>query len=384
MVEDFPGYTDVRALLPLWISLSRGSLRRLCEDLTASAEDRFQAELGSPVDSWVLDNLEGEDRALARLIWEGSRRSVDPRNLSGFWQLIDGHRLLREDPGGHLRLGSTGRCFLENPGGRAEQEIDEREGLHRLLLLLGERTPLARGVLFDSWREFAVRRNRLPAGSSLRLAFLSRLKNLLARGLVERTRSDYRLTPVGYEHLTRSAATLQDVCQSHLALDLQKFLQEQRESILSTLRESLRQMSICRQALLLQDLFEEMGYEDLRPLDPIHEQRLELLGRIQDGISPLSVLIRFHSQTHPLGPDQILETRRSMDHWSAHRGCLVTTGSFTSEALALSLKEGQKPVSLVHGDHLVELLVQFGLGVQKRFVEVWELDLDGLNSDRAQ
>ena len=59
---------------------------------------------------------------------------------------------------------------------------------------------------------------------------------------------------------------------------------------------------------------------------------------------------------------------------------VITTGDFTKQARA----EGLKPIALINGPALVELLVDLGIGVEKRQIEVIRFDPSKLDSDLAQ
>ena len=41
--------------------------------------------------------------------------------------------------------------------------------------------------------------------------------------------------------------------------------------------------------------------------------------------------------------------------------------------------QGAAPITLIDGDKLVDLLIEHGIGVRKRAIEVLTIDLDGLS-----
>jgi restriction system protein len=48
------------------------------------------------------------------------------------------------------------------------------------------------------------------------------------------------------------------------------------------------------------------------------------------------------------------------------KGLLITTGSFTCDALAEATRDGAPPVELIDGDRLCDLLKEFRLSVEVR------------------
>ena len=64
-------------------------------------------------------------------------------------------------------------------------------------------------------------------------------------------------------------------------------------------------------------------------------------------------------------------------------GIVITTSDFTKQARVEATMPGLKPIALVNGTDLVELLVDLGIGVEKRQVEVIRLAADKLATDLA-
>jgi hypothetical protein len=60
------------------------------------------------------------------------------------------------------------------------------------------------------------------------------------------------------------------------------------------------------------------------------------------------------------------------------RGLVITTSSFTKDAIKEASAEGKTPISLVDGEKLLDLLIQNELGVSKKTISYLELDLERL------
>ena len=60
----------------------------------------------------------------------------------------------------------------------------------------------------------------------------------------------------------------------------------------------------------------------------------------------------------------------------ADKGLLITTGSFTRDAVIEATRDGASPIDLVDGDQFVDLLKNLGLGVKTRKIEKEEVTID--------
>ena len=60
----------------------------------------------------------------------------------------------------------------------------------------------------------------------------------------------------------------------------------------------------------------------------------------------------------------------------ADKGLLITTGSFTRDAVKEATRDGASPIDLVDGDQFVDLLKNLGLGVKTRKIEKEEVTID--------
>lgn len=60
-------------------------------------------------------------------------------------------------------------------------------------------------------------------------------------------------------------------------------------------------------------------------------------------------------------------------------GIVITTSTFTEAAVAEAGASGEPPIALVDGPKLVDLLIEQGIGVQKRPLSLWKLDSESLD-----
>ncbi len=60
----------------------------------------------------------------------------------------------------------------------------------------------------------------------------------------------------------------------------------------------------------------------------------------------------------------------------ADKGLLITTGTFTKDAIKESTRDGAPAIDLVDGDQLVEKLKALSLGVQTKKIEVEQVSIN--------
>lgn len=154
-----------------------------------------------------------------------------------------------------------------------------------------------------------------------------------------------------------------------------------------------------------QDESLELSWEDdllktLLKMDPSAFERLvqrmlresgfiqvEVTGRSGDGgvdgrgIMRLGGLLSFHvifqckRWQGAVGSSQVRDFRGAMVG-RADKGLLITTGTFTQDAIREATRDGAPAIDLIDGDQLLEKLKQLGLGVIVKKVEVEQVAID--------
>jgi restriction system protein len=113
--------------------------------------------------------------------------------------------------------------------------------------------------------------------------------------------------------------------------------------------------------------------------------QVEVTGRSGDGgidgngILRLGGLLSFHVSFQckrwqgPVGPATIREFRGAM-MGRADKGLIITTSSFTKDAVREATRDGAAAIDLVDGEQLIDMLKDLGLGVTTRQVEEISID----------
>lgn len=130
------------------------------------------------------------------------------------------------------------------------------------------------------------------------------------------------------------------------------------------------------------DAFERLVQRLLRESGFVH---VEVTGRSGDGgidgkgIAKMSGLLSFHVHfqckryTGSVSASHVRDFRGAMVG-RADKGLLITTGSFTRDAVREATRDGAPPLDLIDGDELAERLRTLGLGVATKIVEEVTID----------
>lgn len=118
-----------------------------------------------------------------------------------------------------------------------------------------------------------------------------------------------------------------------------------------------------------------MNHTDVEATRLSGDKGVNVVGRIKVGITPVSEVIQARRQTKGNVGRPVLDALRgSLHRWSAQRGTIVTTASFSPGARDAAFETGAPPIQLIDGNELVELLVQAGIGVKEQAVKLWRFD----------
>jgi restriction system protein len=113
--------------------------------------------------------------------------------------------------------------------------------------------------------------------------------------------------------------------------------------------------------------------------------QVEVTGRSNDGgidgkgIARVSGVLSFHvvfqckRYSGSVTPSQVRDFRGAMQG-RADKGILITTGSFTKEAVREATRDGAPAIDLIDGDRLADMLKELKLGISTELVEKVTVD----------
>ncbi len=201
-------------------------------------------------------------------------------------------------------------------------------------------------------------------------------------GLIENsTRGVWVLTPKGSSTASVDKREVVRVVREGLNKDKDKEISKDDEinhqvEWQEELMEALREMTPAGFERLIQRMLREAGF--------IH---VEVTGRTGDGgidghgILRLGELISFNvifqckKWQNSVGAGAVRDFRGAMVG-RADKGLLITTGTFTKDAVKEATRDGAPAIDLVDGDQLAEKLKQLSLGVTTKKIEIEQVSVD--------
>jgi restriction system protein len=321
--------------------------------------------------SWIPERLAGSERELAQAIWERSQGSVNPRYTYGHWLLAQRYGLLRDGPTGLLELTETGRAFLENQGGEAEASLDEAEGLIKVLAIVAQQGPSRPGGFVAEWGEYLARRSAFGTETTIKDTLRRRLLNLLDRHLIERNSNLYSITEAGLAYLKRAGD------EDRIGGDqdgLWDLVHRQEVSVRESIEALLLEMDPYAFEHLIKRLLVEMDYQNVEVTKSSNDGGVDVVADIELGITSVREVVQVKRHRRPVQRKDLDALRGSLYRFNAVRGTIVTTARFAKGTQEAAFAPGAAPITLIDGSKLIDMLIEHGIGVRKRIVEVLEVD----------
>ena len=377
-VPHFPVYSELRHLLRVWPGRPRKQVTGLRATVLELRGTRKSSVDWTDPSTWISQRLDGSDRELAQEIWNRSKGEVNPRHIYGHWLLAQRYGFLSEDSDGLLQITEDGRNFLETPGGEAEVLVDEAEGLAKLLSIVADTGPSRHGGLLDEWADYLKRRSAIRSESMIKDTMRRRLANLVARGLVERKGNLYSATPDGLLYLQQTED--EDAAEAGDHNQVWALVRQHANTVRDSLRHQLQEMDPFAFEHLIRRLLEEMEYQNVEVTSQTSDGGVDVVADIEVGITSIREVVQAKRHRRPIQRKDLDALRGSLYRFDAVRGTIVTTSRFSKGTQDAAFATGAAPITLVDGDKLVDLLIEHGIGVHKRTVELLELDPEAITA----
>ena len=131
---------------------------------------------------------------------------------------------------------------------------------------------------------------------------------------------------------------------------------------------------------LIKRLLEAMGYTDVEVTTPSNDGGVDVVGDVEVGISAVREVIQVKRYRKNIQRRTLDALRGSLHRFRAMRGTIITTSDFSKGTRNAAFEHGAAPITLINGDKLVELLIDNDIGVRRKRIEVWELDISALTT----
>ena len=379
-VPHFPIYAEVAAVLPVWAGHTKGDvtgLRRAVQQLTGSPQNPL--DWTNP-DAWIPERLKQPEQGLAAAMWAVG---VNPRYMTGHWLLASHYGLLIEHEDGKLTVTPEGHSFIKEPESDVVRNLDEAEGLAKLLAIVASVGPASSATFREPWSEYLERVSRIRSDSYLRAALWQRLRNLQARALVERAGNTYSVTAAGLDWL-KAVGIQHDATGSKEEQGIWELARAQKEQVRDGLKALLAEMDPYAFERLIRDLLEVMGYDDAAVTSPSNDKGVDVVASIQVGITSVKEVVQVKRHKNNIQRPVLDALRGSLHRFQAMRGTIITTGGFSKGTVRAAFEPGAAPITLINGDKLADLLMEHGIGVRRKEVVVWELDPAAFDDDETE
>ena len=371
----FPTYGEVRHLLRVWPGRPKTQVTGLQSALAQLRGTPQNPVAWTDPDTWIPAKLSGDTRDLAMAIWTASSHEVNPRHTYGHWLLVRKYNLLEVDSDGRLVLSDLGRDFIDQRGGRAVVLLDEQEGLTELLVIVSDSGPVRFGELVEAWGDYLEQYSRFGTDSTIRDTLRRRLNNLLDRGLVDRERAKYSATDLGVAYLKR-VVKLPDPDERQ---QIRKLAKAREAAVRTSLREHLLEMDPKAFEKLVGRLLDHMNYQNVDVVGQSGDGGVDVVAEIELGVTSVREVVQAKRHKRTVQRKDLDALRGSLYRFNAVRGTIVATSRFAKGAMEAAFAQGAAPITLIDGDKLVDLLIEHGIGVRKRAIEVLTFDPDGLS-----
>ncbi|MBI5934714.1 MAG: restriction endonuclease [Chloroflexi bacterium] len=158
-----------------------------------------------------------------------------------------------------------------------------------------------------------------------------------------------------------------------------KGIQQQIDSIQKQVRQDLRKhllkMHPQKFEELIRSLLEEMGFDEAETTSYRNDKGVDVRGVLRTNpLSTTKVAIQAKRWTNNVGSEVVRNMRGSLRIADGEQGLIITPSDFAPGAKAEAQAEGKTPITLINGLQLVDLLIQFQVGIKQEAYTVPSID----------
>ncbi|WP_419801999.1 restriction endonuclease [Mucilaginibacter sp.] len=131
---------------------------------------------------------------------------------------------------------------------------------------------------------------------------------------------------------------------------------------------------------LSQRLLRESGFSQVEVTGKVGDGGIDGKGIVRvSGLLSFHVIFQCKRYKGSVSPSQIRDFRGAMQG-RADKGLVITTGTFTREALKEATRDGAPPIDLIDGELLCDKMKELKLGVDIKLIETIEIKNDWFNN----
>ncbi len=213
------------------------------------------------------------------------------------------------------------------------------------------------------------------------------------QGLVESghldgsTRGVWRLTPKGKARLSGgqlAAEKQQSFASLGGPVNLRDLVNENEADVKRRILAELRRLSGKQFEVFCINFLQLMGFQNLRLGKRGPDGGIDGDGDFRQGIVTIRSAVQAKQwKANSVSRPEIDKFRGAIQGDYDH-GVFLTTGRFTSDAEAASIKKGAITILLLDGDAIVENMIRNGIGIRRQPVHLIDIDLEFFKFDNPE
>lgn len=193
-----------------------------------------------------------------------------------------------------------------------------------------------------------------------------------------------------YTDLKKKDSIFKKVGRGKFALKTQKqtasspllLIEQQNQLVSKKLKEKLQSMDPFQFEVLVGDLLQNIGYENVEVTKRSGDKGIDVKANLTvGGLTNVKTVIQAkrYKDKNKISGKTITQLRGSAE--VDQRGLVITTSSFTKDAIEESRAQNKMPVALVDGKKLIELMFKFQVGIKKEELPIYSLDTEYFDNE---
>ncbi|MBO8161780.1 MAG: restriction endonuclease [Thermosipho sp. (in: Bacteria)] len=147
--------------------------------------------------------------------------------------------------------------------------------------------------------------------------------------------------------------------------NLVELYEEYEQGIRSQLLERLLELSPSQFEAFSKKLLRAYGFVSLENTKISNDGGIDGYGKLKVGIATMNVAFQCKRWQENVGRNEIDKFRGAIQG-EFEQGIFFTTSDFTEQAKNASIKKGAVPIILLNGEAIIDIMIEKGLGVEKR------------------
>ena len=158
--------------------------------------------------------------------------------------------------------------------------------------------------------------------------------------------------------------------------DARATIEKTRERARRDLLAELRKLDGADFEAFVEVLFTEMGY-DVAVVGGSGDDGIDLVAELSTGIGAqrIGIQAKCHGANRSIGPNTVRLLRDALSERQCNAGAVVATCRMDPQAVVVVQEKGKTPVELVDHDRLIDLALEYKVGILSEPVDVFSANL---------